>query len=297
MSFLLKRIAEKRIWKRIFIERLTEPFHLNCIAFFVFIFGSFRQKVAFDLVLRPYHAFAILKACDAAKKQGLKKIKILEFGVANGAGIMNMIKIAEKVTKTTGIAIEIIGFDSGKGMPDPKDYKDHPEYYNTGDFPMNKELLLQQINNKATIIFGDIKESLKAFEQTLSIDAPIGFVSVDVDYYSSTTETLQLLKAKASYFLPLTYVYFDDTFMEHHNSKCGELLAVREFNQENEFRLIEQHNFLSNSRIFKHANWIKQLYYLHVLDHEKRFNTNKTREAYVLDNPYLKFEGNQRKLD
>ena len=62
MSFLLKRIAEKRIWKRIFIERLTEPFHLNCIAFFVFIFGSFRQKVAFDLVLRPYHAFAILKA-------------------------------------------------------------------------------------------------------------------------------------------------------------------------------------------------------------------------------------------
>lgn len=282
-----KRLKQKRIWNRIYRERLTEPLHLNIISFFVFLFGSFRQKVSYDLILRPHHAFGILKAADKAKELGLEAITILEFGVANGSGLINMIKIAKKVTKATGINIHIHGFDTGKGMPKPVDYRDHPEYYNTGDFPMNSALLEKHIDGKAQLHLGEITDTLKTFVTSLSKNAPIGFVSVDVDYYSSTKQVFELFKEDAAYFLPLTYVYFDDIVKDHHNIKCGELLAIKEFNDVEQYREISHHPFLENQRLFKNQIWLKQLYYLHVLDHEYRFNIERKEAQRVLDNPYL----------
>ena len=296
MGYLTKRLSEKRIWDKVFKQRLSEPIHLNIISLFIFLFGSFRKKVAYDLVLRPQHAFSILAAADQAKLRGLKAISILEFGVANGAGLMNIIKIAKKVTKDTGIAINIYGFDTGTGMPAPLDFKDHPEYYTTGDFPMNKSLLEQSIKGEATIIYGTIKDTISNFKKTISPDAPIGFISVDVDYYSSTKEVLELFKSNAQHFLPLTYVYFDDILLPHHNDKCGELLAIKEFNDQETYRNISYHPFFVNQRIFKNADWVKQIYYFHVLDHEYRFKLERNRKTNVLDNPYLTFEGNTKQF-
>ena len=51
-----------------YYERLSEPLHLNAISAFVALFGSFRRKVEYDLVLRPQNAFGILKAADSAKR-------------------------------------------------------------------------------------------------------------------------------------------------------------------------------------------------------------------------------------
>ncbi|WP_407557629.1 hypothetical protein [Winogradskyella sp. 4-2091] len=287
MSFLLKRLTQKRIWTRIYKERLSEPLHLNIISFFVFLFGSFRSKVLYDLVLRPHHAYSILKAADQAKARGFTEISILEFGVAHGSGLMNMIKVAEKVTNTTGIKINIYGFDTGKGMPEPIDYRDHPEYYNTGDFPMNRDLLEERIKGKAQLFLGPIKETLKEFLTSTSSKTPIGFVSIDVDYYSSTMEVLELFKEDPNLFLPLTYIYFDDIFMENHNDKSGELLAIKEFNETQKLRNISYHKFLVNKRLFKNSNWTKQIYYFHVLDHPYRFETKRNDAKRVLDNPYL----------
>lgn len=297
MSFLIRRLSEKHIWNKLFIQRLTEPLHLNFISIFIYIFGSFRKKVAYDLVIRPQQAYGILAAADQAKLRGLTAITIIEFGVANGAGLMNMIEISEKVSKITGIKIHVFGFDTGEGMPAPIDFRDHPEYYNTGDFPMNRSLLESKTKDKATLIYGPIKETLPSFLDGLSATAPIGFVSVDVDYYSSTIEVLELFKANAALFLPLTNVYFDDIFMPHHNDKCGELLAIKEFNATNHLRNLSYHPFFINQRIFKNANWVKQMYFLHVLDHDYRSNLNRDRNVYVLDNPYLTFEGNKKQFN
>ena len=296
MSYLLKRLSERRIWHKLYLERLSEPLHLNFISLFVFLFGSFRKKVTYDLILRPQHAYGILEAADQAKQHGISRISVIEFGVANGAGLMNIIEIAKKVTKATQVEIDIYGFDTGEGMPPPIDYRDHPEYYNTGDFPMNKALLEEKTKGNATLLFGPIDKTLSTFIDSISTDAPIGFVSVDVDYYSSTKEVLKLFQADSSKFLPLTCVYFDDIFMPHHNDKCGELLAIKEFNDDNDFRNLNYHYFFENTRIFKNAIWVKQLYYLHILDHEYRFVTKRNRKAQVLDNPYLEFDGNQKQV-
>src|ERR1700761_3688174 len=101
MNPLYKRIFHKDKLSRLAVERLTEPLHVNIASAFVAMFGSFRTKVDFDLVIRPQYAFPILRAADLANEWGYKRLTLLEFGVAAGAGLLNICRIAAEVTKTT----------------------------------------------------------------------------------------------------------------------------------------------------------------------------------------------------
>src|SRR5262249_34043420 len=153
----------------------------------------------------------------------------IEFGVANGAGLLNLCHISEMVRKEIGVEFEIVGFDSGEGMPPARDYRDHPEKYFGGDFPVvDKKKLLEKLPANARIIFGNIKDALGHFER--EIHAPIGVICVDVDYYWSTKESLEVLLLERDKYLPMVYMYFDDVQDIDHNEFCGELCAIKEFN-------------------------------------------------------------------
>lgn len=117
---LWKKLKNRQVWIRILKERLSEPLHLNFLSILVGLFGSYRAKISFDLVLRQHNSFAILMAADQAQSLGINKIQLLEFGVASGAGLMNMAKIASRVRKVTGVEIKVVGFNTGQGMPPRK---------------------------------------------------------------------------------------------------------------------------------------------------------------------------------
>ena len=288
MQAFLKKLKYPRIYKRIFYERLTEPVHLNILALFVALFGGFRRKVEYDLILRCQHAYSLLKAADYAKSLGFKQITVMEFGVAAGTGLMNIAKLSEHVYQETGIKINVFGFDTGKGMPKPLSYKDHPDLYQEGDFPMDIEALKANLPENTQLIIGEISETVPNFiNSKLSDTAPIGFISIDVDYYSSTVDCLSILKSKAECYLPRVLVYLDDLEDESHNSYCGELLAIKEFNNEMPSRKIEAHAFLKSYRIFRNARWIDHIFTAHVLDHPVRKEIIKNKNTAVLDNPYL----------
>jgi hypothetical protein len=51
-----RKLRMRRIWWRMFLERGTEPLHLNLLSLLVAAVGGFRMKVEFDLVLRQHHA-------------------------------------------------------------------------------------------------------------------------------------------------------------------------------------------------------------------------------------------------
>jgi hypothetical protein len=261
---------------------------LNILSIIFSIFGSYKKKVEYDLILRPQHAYSLLKISEYAKKHGYKTLTILEFGVASGAGLMNLVEISKKLSKTTGVQFKIYGFDTGKGMPKPESYKDHPEYYKQGDFLMDYESLKQHLPNNVELLIGDVKDTLQTFKSKLTKDEPIGFISFDLDYYCSTKSALHVLRFEPLLYLPLTYIYFDDIAEQHHNSFCGELLAIKEFNVENEFRKLEYHRFLENERIFRRCKWIKQIYYFHVLDHPIRNDLSPINCKKTLENPYLR---------
>ena len=287
---LWKKLSEPRIWRRIYVERLGEPLIYNIASLFVALFGSVKHKIEYDLVLRQPYAYCILEAALLAKKYGIRKLTLMEFGVANGAGLLNICMIADLVTKETGVEFAVVGFDTGEGMPPARDYRDHPEKYFTGDFPVtDKDKLVASLPANARIIFSDIGQALATFAR--EVEAPIGFIAIDVDYYWSTKEALDVLLLDAERYLPMVFMYFDDVQDIEDNAYCGELLAINEFNADpHPMRRLGRANFLSELRLFKRAIWHKQIYIAHVFDHPFRsvaYIESQRNEARVLTNPYI----------
>lgn len=268
------------------MERLGEPLLYNIAAIFVFLFGKYTTKIRYDLIPRQPYAFGIDYACRRACTIGIQKLVIIEFGVAGGAGLMNMIDITDKLKKEYKREFLIVGFDSGIGMPPPIDFRDHPEKYQGGDYPMyNKEKLVARLPANAKIYFGDVEDTIKTFLDEFPPGYTIGFISFDLDYYSSTKTALEVLKAAPGYYLPAVPLYFDDIQELDHNEYCGELLAMKEFNQvDNRFRKISKMTLLRYQRIFKQSPWLDQMYFAHIFDSAYR---RKDSWVHILDNPYL----------
>src|SRR4051794_32501190 len=114
---LRSKLSKRRVWRRIFLERLAEPVHLNVVSAGVLLFGSYRARIDWDLVVRPHYAYSILKAADGAGGRGAREVGLGEFGGGSGAGLRNMAAIAEEVAEAPGVPCSSRGFDTGTGMP------------------------------------------------------------------------------------------------------------------------------------------------------------------------------------
>jgi hypothetical protein len=284
LGSLLRR---RDIWRRIAVERLTEPMHLNVIALGVALVGSTRAKAAFDLLVRQQHAFGLLDAADAARERGLRRLTVVELGVGGGAGLLNICDLAGRVTRETGVAFDIVGFDTGAGLPPPSDHRDHPELYKEGSFPHDRAQLQAALPSHARVVYGDLAETVDPFVESLSPASPLGFATLDVDYYSSSKHALRLFLGAPTCYLPAVCVYVDDVHERTHTRFAGELLAIDEFNAEHELRKLDVDRSLVYSRVFKHAEWLQHMYRLHVLDHPERSRIEKPDEIVVAPNPYL----------
>ena len=156
-------------------------------------FGSFRAKERLGLIRRPWYAYGLLSAADRAAKLGYEQIAAIEFGVASGRGLRNMVALSRNVAEATGVEIRVVGFDRATGMPPTTDYRDHPEVYGEGDYPMIDEgKLRRDIGDSAELIIGDIEETVTGYKERLHKASPVGFMAVDVDIYSSTKAALRL---------------------------------------------------------------------------------------------------------
>jgi hypothetical protein len=288
MNALYKKLLSVRTLKRIYFERLSEPIIYNLVSIFYFFFGSYRKKIEYDLVPRQAYAFGLDQAFDIAKSEKIKKIFLIEFGVGSGAGLFNMAHIAEKLSKIFDIDYEVIGFDTGEGLPHPEDWRDHPEKFKEGDFSPLVEIT--NLPKKTTIYYGDILTELPKFESDLKKQGGvIGFIALDVDYYSSTKKCFEIYSLPWKYFLSITPLCFDDIIDIDHSDYCGPLLAIKEFNEHPRFeRKMAPMNRLRLSRIFKNPVWIEHMYYLHVFDHVFRQGyRGKEKGNVLLSNPYL----------
>jgi hypothetical protein len=293
--FVLRKLLRRQIWRRILVERLSEPIHLNVISLWVALFGSLRMKIFHDLLVRQQHAFGLLKAADEAIAAGHKRVTVIEFGVANGAGLMNLCKLGERIGKHTGVAFDFVGFDNVSGMPPYRDYRDHPEMYQPQWFRMeHPEMLQASLPPNARLVLGDVTNTVPEFMAAHPQGSPIGFISIDVDYYWSAAEALRCLAAEPLHYLPAVTMYFDDIGSPGHNPWCGELLAIEEFNTANTLRKITPVNFLRESRLFKNAVWIGQMRNCHVFDHPGRLHALKTHGHVDLGNPYLNIKPRER---
>ena len=222
---------------------------------------SLETRVSLGLGQKPMYTFGIYSAAVLAKGLGLKGISAIEFGVAGGRGLLAMEKAAEEVGRHFGIAIDVFGFDTGKGLPPATDYRDLPYKWNQGHFMMDFERLRQRLK-RAQLILGDVGETVPEFLPR--IKHPLGFVSFDMDYYSSTVKAFQLWDGAPETRLPRVMCYFDDIC--GYNDYIGELLAISEYNRDHEHMKLCPMHLLRNTQQSP-AWWHDQIYMLHDFQH------------------------------
>jgi hypothetical protein len=215
---------------------------------------------------KPMYTFGVYWAASLAKLLGIAGISVIEFGVAGGQGLLALENSAEEVEQHFGVAIDVFGFDTGRGMPAPTDYRDLPYVWGKGFYTMDVERLQARLK-KARLILGDVEETLPAFLP--EVKHSIGFVSFDLDYYSSTKKAFRVWDGSPATRLPRVICYFDDIFWPmraYHNEYLGELCAIREYNLDHsEMKLCPIH-MLRHTQARPSA-WHDQMYVLHDFHH------------------------------
>jgi len=227
--------------------------------------GSIDVRVRHGIFDRPPYAFGVHAAAILARQLGLSAIQTIEFGVAGGRGLLALERIADAVQHYLNVQVSVCGFDTGRGMPAPIDYRDLPYVWAEGFYSMDAGKLKAALKPSTRLVLGDIKTSLGRWEP----EAPVGFVAFDLDYYSSTKEALNLFNRGNDSLLPRVYSYFDDVMWPPHalhNEWVGELCAIREFNETHQDRKLCPIHMFRYTRP-RAASWNEQMYVLHDFNH------------------------------
>ena len=256
-TFLTNSILKPQFLHKFFAQSIIRSLNFN----------SYERKLNYEIMPYPNYAYGTYHAAIQAKALGIENISVIEFGVAGGNGLVALENIAQDIEEAVGIKISVYGFDTGEGLPEILDHRDLPYVYQKGFFPMDVKLLKARLK-KAKLILGDVKDTIKTFPIEES-PAPIGFISFDLDYYSSTAEAFQLFDEPNNLFLPRVFCYFDDCIggdYELHSEFTGELLIINEFNQKKDHRKLAKIHGLRHKRIFE-SRWNDVMFVLHSFDH------------------------------
>jgi hypothetical protein len=238
------------------------PIRVFSQKFVKYVIPSVRAHALWDTSPRPNYLLGVLKAADQAREDGVSKILAIEFGVAAGNGLVTLQDIAEGVERETGVLIEVVGFDSGAGMPTvPFDYRDHTDWWIPQDYPMDVAALKARLKPRTKLVLGDVAQNVQRFLDENEVT--VGFVSFDLDYYSSTNSALPLLSSPKRKMLRRTPLYFDDIDFYFNHRFGGELLAIDEFNRSTNGVRIDSWRGVRKERPFPEAPWLEKMYVAH----------------------------------
>ena len=235
-------------------------------------------------VARSHFTWCLLHAARLARALRIPRISVLELGVAGGNGLVALEAAAGPVERLLGVGLEIFGFDAGTGLPKPQDPRDLPNLYREGIYAMDEPLLRARLR-RSDLRIGLVADTIGTFMGERH--PPVGFVSVDLDLYSSTRDALRLFAGDPELLLPRVHCFFDDimgfTFADHN----GERLAIAEFNAGHAHRKLSPihglRHFVPPEEF--HSIWTEQVYLAHVLDHPRygEFDGLATAETLDLD--------------
>ena len=263
-------LASQFVRKLVFtVKRLAreQPFRLLTKSLILVAPVSFRRKSRWDVVARPPYLVGLFQAADQAISEKVPAISAIEFGVAEGRGLLLLEEYADAVERETGVRIEVYGFDTGKGLPELcGDYRDHPDFYEPGKYSMKDESALRQrLSPRAKLVVGDVAQTVPQFVRN-SRHAPVGFIACDLGLYSSTRDALQVLSLPEKRMLKRVPMYFSCTDGFEMHQFAGERLAIAEFNSRNHHVRIDQWRGISFWRAFPEARWIQGMHVAHDLE-------------------------------
>ncbi len=216
----------------------------------------------------PGYLWGALQGVRLAQNLGIDSVSLIEFGVAGGRGLVALDLIAECIERHLGAKTTVYGFDTGMGLPAPRDIRDCPNLFTEGTYPMDVEKLRSRLH-RAELILGNVEETVPKFLATYQ-PKPIAFVSVDLDLYTSTKHALRIFEADPQFLLPRIHCFFDDILGFTYGEHNGERLAISEFNQDHKTRKVSEIYGLKYyvPRPCFNEPWVDKYRMVHVLDHE-----------------------------
>jgi hypothetical protein len=231
---------------------------------------------------RPNYTWPALHVGNVARTLGYEAFSMVEFGVAGGNGLLAMETAAAAVEELLGVRVEVHGFDTGKGLPKVVDRRDAPYVQAEGEFAMDEAALRARLRS-AQLHLGLVRDTISTFIE--SSPAPVGFVSVDLDLYTSTMDALALFDAEPDLLMPRVLAYFDDIMGYPWGDSNGERRAIRDFNESHVERAIDQLHGLRYTMPESqfHAAWTEAMYLIHILDHPRYAEYEHTSFGSTLD--------------
>jgi hypothetical protein len=236
--------------------------------------GSVETRVRYDIWQKAPYAFGVYWAAMLARDLGVRRITAIEFGVAGGDGLVQLEEHSHLIGRSLGVDIDVYGFDSGCGMPKPIDHRDLAHVWNEGFYSVDPAQVRQRLK-RSQLIIGEVGTTTIEFLE--SGIAPIGFVSFDLDYYSSTIKAFSIFNGPISTRLPRVFCYFDDLIWPQracYSEFAGEYLAINEFNLAKKSKKIAKWPHLGWMRDHP-AAWNEEMYVFHDFEH-RDYNVNLT---------------------
>lgn len=235
---------------------------------------SVRTINRWGAVDRPNYLVGVLAAADLAKADGIDEISVIEFGVAGGAGLVRLQEYAELVEREIGVSIRVFGFDTGEGLPALcQDFRDHPDQWKVSDYKMDVRKLEARLAKRTKLILGNVADTVPAF--VAQGHPPVGFVSCDVDLYSSSKDVLRIFSIPGKRMLRRAFMYFDDLDFVFNHRFAGEWLAIDEFNQENPLVKIDAWHGIQKDRVFRDEPWLDSMFVAHDLEAINQYVSNR----------------------
>jgi len=235
--------------------------------------NQFSQRLFWEnpgATIRPQYAWGTVFAATLARALGHSTVAVIEFGVAGGRGLLALQDIAAEVSATLGVKCLVYGFDTGAGLPEVTDIRDLPQLYKRGDYRMNFTELKTRLRPETQLLLGSVSETLESF---LAAAHPrVGFVSLDLDLYTSTRDAMKLFRdaAPLNHCLPRVVCYADDIMGPASADLTGERLAIREYNEAH--RTCRCISLIHGLRYYlgwphNRAQWPDMMFWAHFLDH------------------------------
>ena len=154
------------------------------------------------------------------------------------------------------------------------DFRDLPYVWAEGFYRMDQAKLKHRLQH-ARLMLGNLASTVPDALDTLR--HPIGFISFDLDYDSSTMEAFRVFDGPPDSRLPRVFCYFDDLIWPEracYSEFTGEYAAIRDFNARSKHKKISQVAGLRWMRERARA-WNEQIYVLHDFEHA-RYSRNIT---------------------
>jgi hypothetical protein len=225
------------------------------------------RAVRADPRLRRDYLWGSLQAAHLAQSLGIEHLSFVEFGVAGGDGLVALEGAAAACERFLGVRADVYGFDTGHGLPKPRDVRDLPNLFVEGDYGMDVDALRARLT-RAQLVLGDVADTVPEWIEH-NASPPIGFASFDLDLYSSTADALAVLEMPTDRLLPRVHCYFDDTTGFTYGDFNGERRAIAEFNEKHDDRKISPFYGLRHYVPARCANdlWVHKFWLAHILDH------------------------------